>query len=156
MWIQQLNRVFLLFFQIFWWWVPPLLNCRPRHVPSLPIWEIRPCLSQAWTFSTLLGKYATCYYSHSTWGGGRERKVEYFFFSGNVMVRWYLGLPLNDNIRTSMWTASFRCGPAAFLTSWSMWPAACFSLPWTLVGTMMKVLHKPNWWQSTPEFLNCN
>ena len=29
---------------IFWLGVPPLLSCRPWHVPSLPIWEIRPCL----------------------------------------------------------------------------------------------------------------
>ena len=25
------------------WEVPPLQGCRPRHVPSLPIWEMRPC-----------------------------------------------------------------------------------------------------------------
>ena len=32
-----------IFFQFYLLWVPPLLNCCPRHVPRLPIWEIRSC-----------------------------------------------------------------------------------------------------------------
>ena len=46
-------------------------------------------------------------------------------------------VPANDNFRFSVWTDGFSCGPAAFLSSWSMWPAAYFSLPWTLETSLI-------------------
>ena len=46
---------------------------------------------------------------------------------------------MNDIIQSGVVTGSFCCGPAAFLSSWSMWPAAYFFLPWTLLRTRVIV-----------------
>ena len=43
MWREWISRVCFQLFPSIWWRVPPLSSCRPRHVPRLPIWKIRPC-----------------------------------------------------------------------------------------------------------------
>ena len=45
-WVEFISNFFL-FNE---WGVPPQLSCHPRHVPSLPIWEIRPWLHIYWSF----------------------------------------------------------------------------------------------------------
>ena len=51
-------------------------------------------------------------------GGGR--RIEFIIDLENFMVRWSPGFPANDNIQSRVFTGSFCCGPAAFLSSWSM------------------------------------